>query len=409
MTNAQDLLYTWNDVDSDSIKSVEIEDDTLRDGLQGAFVKKPTIEQKIELLLLAAEIGVQGAVLGFPASSPQELSECRRLVRAIEDSGLKLTPRFLGRARVSDLEPIVALHEEASIDVSADFYIGTSPMRRFIENWELKELIAKIEEAGAFIRRASAPFTVAIEDATRTPPDDLREVVKTIVNAGAYAVCVGDTVGDSTPDGAARIVEFIREVIDTTGTDAKILWHGHNDRGLALANSLAAAHAGADIIGGSFLGIGERAGNTSLEQVILYLYQHGVSGYRIDPLVEYCRKLAEYTDTPIPDHHPLVGAQSFATCTGTHSAAILKARGHSIEHEDYVFSSVPASQLGRPQEILIGPTSGQANARYMLERLNLSTSEADIQRLLGYAKTKARYLKTEEITEFFSRDGGGHV
>lgn len=404
-----ELLYSWNSVASESIRGVEIEDDSLRDGLQGAFVKRPTLEQKVELLRLAAEIGVQGAVLGFPASSPQELTECRLLVRAIEEHRLPLMPRLLGRARVSDLEPLVALHHEADIDVSADFFIGTSPIRRFIEKWDLREVLASIAEAGGFVRRSNTPFTVTIEDATRTPPEDLGEVVKAIVGVGAYAVCVSDTVGDSVPDGAARIVSFVAEVIDREGSDARIMWHGHNDRGLALANALAAAHAGARIIGGTFLGIGERSGNTALEQVILYLCQHGVGGYRADRLVEHCRKLARHTDTPIPDHQPLVGAQSFATSTGTHSAAILKAREVSVAHEDYVFSAVPASQISRTQEVLIGPTSGQANARYMLDRLGLGASDANVRQLLNHAKRQARVLKTEEIAALFAEPGGGHA
>jgi 2-isopropylmalate synthase len=392
-----DLLSTWNEPVAPSLLAIEIEDDTLRDGLQGAFVRRPSLAEKIELLELSSRIGVHGAMLGFPASSAQELDECVALVQAIAERGLRLTPRFLARSRISDLEAILEVGRRTGQPVGADFFIGTSAIRRRVEGWQLEALLDGLSEAAAFMRSRGSPFSITIEDATRTPPDDLRRVVERILELGSTCVAIADTVGDATPAGAQRIVRFCRAIIDERKPGTGLLWHGHNDRGLALANSLAAGEAGATIIGGSFLGIGERTGNAALEQLILFLAQHGATGYRVDLLPAYCALLSRYTEVPIPDNAPLVGAQVFATCTGTHAAAILKARALGVEHEDYVFSAVPASRLGRIQDIQIGPTSGLSNARYMLERLGLPASPEHAERLLALAKSKDRFLRTEEI------------
>jgi isopropylmalate/homocitrate/citramalate synthase len=392
-----DLLSTWNEPVAPKLLEIEIEDDSLRDGLQGAFVRRPSLAEKIELLTLASQIGVHGAMLGFPASSAHELEDCVALVEAIAERGIGLTPRFLARARVSDLEAILEVGRRTGRAVGADFFIGTSTLRRRVEGWDFEALLDGLTTAAAFMQSRGAPFSITVEDATRTPPDDLRRVVERILELGSTCVAIADTVGDATPAGAQRIVRFVRAIIDQRRPGVGLLWHGHNDRGLALANSLAAAEAGATIIGGSFLGIGERTGNAALEQVIVFLAQHGATGYRVDLLPAYCALLSRYTGVPIPDNAPLVGAQAFSTCTGTHAAAILKARSIGIEHEDYVFSSVSASQLGRIQDIQIGPTSGLANARYMLERLGLPASPEQAERLLALAKSRDRFLRTEEI------------
>jgi isopropylmalate/homocitrate/citramalate synthase len=289
--------------------------------------------------------------------------------------------------------------------VGADFFIGTSTLRRRVEGWDFEALLDGLSEAAAFMRSRGSPFSITVEDATRTPPDDLRRVVERILDLGSTCVALADTVGDATPAGAARIVRFVRDLIDRRRPGVALLWHGHNDRGLALANSLAAGEAGATIIGGSFLGIGERTGNAALEQLIMFLVQHGATRYRVDLIPAYCALLSRYTGVPIPDNAPLVGGQAFATCTGTHAAAILKARALGIEHEDHVFSSVPASRLGRIQNIEIGPTSGLANARYMLERLGLPASAVHAEQLLALAKSRDRFLRTEEIVAAFGPRG----
>jgi isopropylmalate/homocitrate/citramalate synthase len=399
---ALDFLHSWNPTPLAHLHTVQLEDDSLRDGLQGAFVRKPSIEQKQELLQLAAGVGVDAAMLGFPAMSAAEQQDCRTLVRFIEQRKLRIVPRFLARAKIEDVAPIAELNRESDVDVWADFFVGVSPLRRHVEKWPHADVLRRITEVAQYLRAQRCRFGISIEDASRTPPDELKSVIDAALDGGAEILTICDTVGDLVPAGAERLVRYVLDVVARRGQQAAVWWHGHNDKGLALANAIAAAAAGAHAVSGSFLGIGERTGNTALEQVVMYLHQSGSKRFRVDRLVAYCRKLAEYTDSAISAHAPLVGSQAFATCTGTHAAAIIKARALGADFEDYVFSGVPASELGRLQEVLIGPTSGAANARHMLERLHQDACEANVNRLLQYAKTKDRWLSSEEILSLFS-------
>lgn len=401
MPNVNDLLYTWNDSAPPHLKNVELEDDTLRDGLQGAFSKTPSLAQKMELLKLSAEMGVKYHMLGFPASSSQELQDCRKLVQTIDGEKLDSIPRFLGRARIEDVEPIAQLNDEAGVDVWADFFIGTGPLRRYVEGWDFNAVLEKVMATGLYLKGRGCHFGVSLEDSSRTPPEDLSKVIDAAAEAGAEYLTVCDTVGDMTPGGARRLMRFVLDRISKTGKNISVTWHGHNDRGLALVNALAAAEEGASVISGAFLGIGERSGNTALEQVMMYLYQHGAGRFRVHGIADYCEKLAEYVELPVAKSAPLVGAQAFATCTGTHASAILKARNLGADFEDFVFSSIPASKLGRRQEIMIGPLSGLANAKYMLELISVESTLENARKLLEEAKRHNRWLQMDEIKSLF--------
>lgn len=403
MPAASEVLFTWNDKPLGSGTPTEIEDDTLRDGLQGSFIRKPTIEEKAELIQLSAGIGARHVVLAFPASSPAEYSDSQRLLSVIKDHSLPMMPWFLGRAVQADMEPILRLRDSSGGNVGAAFFIGTSPIRRYVEKWDLGQITERIASTMEYLQQAGLPFSFSVEDASRTPPGEVEKMVELAVRYSAYSIAVCDTVGESTPGSVRVLVRFVKEIIRKHDSDLKILWHGHNDRGLALANSIAAIEAGADIIGGAFLGIGERAGNTALEQVIMYLHQVKAGTFDLKGLIPYARKLAAATEFPIPVNAPIVGPQAFATCTGTHAAAVLKAAEIGTDFEDYVFSSIPASELGAMQDIGVGPTSGMGNARYVLERGNMPSSAELAAELLAYAKRQQRLLQHDEVRAWYEQ------
>lgn len=402
MSNIGEILFTWNKrLESDHV--VEIEDDTLRDGLQASFIRKPTVEEKAELFRLSAGIGARHAVLGFPASSPAEFSDSRRLLSVISDGALPLMPWFLGRAVREDLEPMLRLRDHFGSDVGAAFFIGTSPIRRRVEEWDMTQILDRITDTMEYLEKVALPFSFSVEDASRTPPEELRTMVELAFRHSAYSIAVCDTVGESTPAGVHRLVGFVKSVIRELGGNVKVLWHGHNDRGLGLANSIAAVEAGADIVGGAFLGIGERSGNTALEQVIMYLYQNGIGDFDVEGLIPYLKKLSAATEFPIPVNMPLVGPQAFATCTGTHAAAVIKAAEIGTDFEDYVFSSIPASKLGMVQDIGVGPTSGMANAKYVLEKGHMDASEETAADLLAFAKEQRSLMHEDEIVTWYKQ------
>lgn len=402
MENARDYLYTWNPRSPEHIKKVRIEDETLRDGIQGAFVRRPTIEERLELLGWAAAVGVHQSMLGFPGSSQQEYADCRRLVQHIDQQGWGISPHFLGRPIEQDLAPIVEMNDAAKCSVWADFWINVNPLRMRIEGWDLAGMQARTTTAGAYLRQHGVQFSVSVEDATRTHRDTLGEMIRLCVGCGADMIAICDTSGDCRPEGAARVTEFVLKVVGETGANPQILWHGHNDRGLSLANAIAAAEAGVDIISGTFTGVGERAGNTPLEQVAIYLHQCGHTGFNLAAVASYCDAIAKHLRMAISDIHPLIGRQAFSTTAGTHAAAIIKAKTLGDDFADYVFSSVSASLIGRRQDILIGPTSGAASVRYKLMEIGVDASEKNTERVLAIAKKRGICLTTDEIKAIVS-------
>ena len=401
--NINDYLYTWNEPPPEHLKTVRIDDD-IRDGMQAAFIRKPSLAERIELLDLSVKVGTYSIVLGFPAISQQEFDECRQIIKHVEQHNYPVLLVFLARVAAQDLEPIVALSQVSDkVNVRAEMFIGTSTLRRKVENWDLDSMLDRIKETSRYLHANNTGFGLSFEDSTRTPPADLARALDVVLDVGVKDLAICDTVGESTPDGAARITEFYLERIAKAGVEVELVWHGHNDKGLGVANAMAAARAGVHTISGTFLGIGERTGNTALEQVVMQLYQAGRQKYTLDYIVPYCQKLSEYTHTPIPTTAPLVGKQAFATGAGTHSAAVLKARKLGLDFEDYIFSGVPASKLGRVQDVVIGPTSGRYNAHYMLEQVGVPATEELANKLLAYAKSKDRWLTGEEIREYVER------
>jgi 2-isopropylmalate synthase len=409
MPEIDEKLFTWNP-NSSGVDHVGIEDDSLRDGLQGAFVHHPPVEVKKALLESAAAIGIQAAMLGFPSCSPDASAEAGQLVEHLDKHDIPLVPRFLALADPASIAPISRLDRDSDRDVWADFFVGCSPLRRAVEGWSLDGVLDRIRVAGSAAHEAGTRFGVSLEDATRTPPEELEQMVHAAIGTGAEVVTVCDTVGDSTPEGAARIVravqDAVRRAVTEDGPEVKIWWHGHDDRGLAVANAIAAAEAGADTISGAFLGLGERAGNTALESVLMHLHQGGHKGYRMDLVHEHCRRLAEATATPIRVNAPLVGDQAFATCTGTHVAALLKARQWGgREAEDLVFSSVAAGALGRSQSIFVGPTSGRAAAREALASVGAPVDDATVEAVLARARSRDRWIEPAEVRAMFNVGG----
>jgi len=183
-------------------------------------------------------------------------------------------------------------------------------------------------------------------------------------------------------------------VADTVGID----WHGHRDRGLDLANSLAAAEAGATRIHGCGLGIGERVGNTPMEQLLVNFKLMGLRDDDLTRLPEYVRRVSDATGVPVPVNMPIVGRDAFRTATGVHAAAIAKAyhRGDTAL-ADTVYCSVPASLVGREQEIEVGPMSGRSNVVFWLEKRGLDPAEDLVERIFARAKASAGVLTEPEI------------
>jgi 2-isopropylmalate synthase len=398
-----DLMCTWNPTPPAHVAEVTIDDDTLRDGLQGAFASRISPQAQREILQLTDAVGVAYSVIGFPSDSPEEMERCRSLIEFAEGEQLHTLPTLLARTHQNDVTPLLRLRDRCAAPFMVELFVGTSPLRRHVEGWTLEQVLELTRSACEPLTRAGVRVGVSFEDASRTPADELAALIELGVEGGMERLTLCDTVGDALPQAARRVTAFAREVLARRGAACALSWHGHNDKGCAVASSIAAVEAGADVVSGTFLGLGERTGNASLEQVIAYLYQAGSRRFRVDLLPELAARLAEVTGQAIPPTAPIVGMQAFATTAGVHAAALLKARRLGTAFEDYIYSGVPASRFGRAQAVLLGPMSGLANARKALE-LNGHAPDEDLARqLLAHARGLARWMSPEEIGRYLEQ------
>lgn len=399
-----ELIFDWNrDGGEDMLPArghVELDDETLRDGLQSPSVRSPSIEDKVRILHLIAELGIEAANIGLPGAGPHVVADVARLANEIVEHDLGIAPNCAARTLEADILPIVEISQRVGLPIEVACFLGSSPIRQFTESWDLARLVKLTREAVGLAVRHDLPVMYVTEDTTRAKPEDLRVLYTAAVEAGARRVCVADTVGHATPRGADRLVRFIREVIDATGEDVKLDWHGHRDRGMAVMNSFAAAMAGADRLHGTALGIGERVGNTPIDLLMVNMQLLGWCERRLDRLPEYCRLVSETTGVLLPDNYPVVGSDAFRTGTGVHAAAIIKARAKGDDWlADRIYSGVPAALVGRRQRIEVGPMCGQSNVVFWLEQRGIEPRPELVEAVFRRAKESDRLLSEKEILE----------
>jgi 2-isopropylmalate synthase len=406
--NEHDLIHDWNAVGDafrySSLKPVELDDETLRDGLQSPSVRDPSIEDKIRILHLMDGLGIHTADIGLPGAGPRAVADVRRLALEISRSRLRIGANCAARTVRADIEPIARVSQEAGIPIEACTFIGSSPIRQYAEGWALDQMLRATEDAVRFAVAEGLPVMYVTEDTVRARPDTLRQLYTTAIEAGARRICLTDTVGHATPNGVRQLVRFIRS--EVAGGDVKVDWHGHRDRGLAVPNTLAAIEEGVDRVHGTALGIGERVGNTEMDLLLVNLKLLGLHDYDLSTLPEYCQVVADATGVPIPANYPVIGADAFRTGTGVHAAAIIKARQKGDAWlADRVYSGVPAAEFGRGQVIEISHMSGMSNVKYWLAEHGYDTSdEALCQRVFELAKTSGHTLTPEEIHACCRRD-----
>ena len=177
-------------------------------------------------------------------------------------------------------------------------------------------------------------------------------------------------------------------------------WHGHQDRGLGVINSIAAIEGGADQVHGSALGVGERVGNTPMDQLLVNLKLMGWIDNDLSRLRDYCEKAAESCGWTIPLNYPVFGRDAFRTATGVHAAAVIKSfRKGDNELADLIYSGVPAGLFGMSQQIEVGPMSGKSNVVYWLESRGLEASDERVQRIYDRAKSARGVLSEEEVMQ----------
>lgn len=396
----RDLIYDWNQVEAPfdwSTARVDLNDETLRDGLQSPSVKDPSLEAKKRLLHLMADLGIVAADIGLPGAGPRVVEQVRVLATEIRNARLPIAPNCAARTLLADIEPVVRISQEVGIPIEAATFIGSSPIRQYAEDWTLERILKATEEAVTFAVKNGLPVMYVTEDTTRARPEALKALYGTAIDCGATRLCLADTVGHATPDGVRALVRFVkREIIGTKAV--KLDWHGHRDRGMGLVNCLAAIEAGVDRVHATALGVGERVGNAEMDLLIVNLRLLGTHRHDLRKLPEYCRLVADAVGVPIPVNYPVLGEDAFRTGTGVHAAAIIKAKrkGHDWL-ANRVYSSVPAEELGLSQRIDISPVSGLSNVKYWLESHGYDPDdEGACKALFDAAKRTDRVLSDDE-------------
>ncbi|NVB37471.1 2-isopropylmalate synthase [Pseudenhygromyxa sp. WMMC2535] len=404
-TDVAALVYDWNELDMrrPQARKPRFVDETIRDGLQSPSVRDPSIEQKMELVRLMDRLGIHVVNLGLPGAGRRAQEDVEALLRMIVEEKLRILPNCAARTVAADIRPIIDISQRVGVPIEVTAFIGSSPIRAFAESWDVKRLVHHTKTALELIVDNGLPASFVTEDTTRSHPQTLDTLFRTAIDAGATRLVLCDTCGHAVPNGLRSLLNFTRGLLRGMGVEdrVKLDWHGHNDRGHALTLATLALEWGFDRAHGCALGIGERVGNTSMDHLLLNFYLLG----RLDPrdhdlscLVEYVKKVSEYTGVPIHPSYPLVGRDAFRTATGVHAAAIIKAEAKGeLELADRVYSAVPARVFGRQQEIEIGHYSGRSNVIYWLRERGIEPNDELVDRVFNYAKGRNETLADEEI------------
>ncbi len=402
------LIYDWNKKPAEHLSGpVLLNDESLRDGLQSPSVRDPSIAQKIEILHLMEALGIDSLDLGLPGAGPRAVEAVTALAREIVANKMKIRANCAARTHENDIRPIAEIVQKTGLPIEAATFIGSSPIRRFTENWTDDFLLQTTENAVKYAVSLGLGSMYVTEDTTRCDPETVKRLYSTAINCGARAIVICDTAGHATPVGAFALVKFvIDEVVEPSGENIRVDWHGHSDRGLAVANSLAALAAGAHCVHACAVGIGERVGNTQMDQMLVNLKLMGIPPWDqqdLTKLKQYCQAVSRATGVPIPANYPVVGEDAFRTATGVHAAAVIKAfKKNDIELANTVYSGVPSHVFGLEQIIDVGPMSGKSNVLFWLERRGIPVGDDLVDRIYSLAKSSDHTLTEAEILDCLS-------
>ena len=248
------LIFDWNVIDyeikrnpADHPHGVWFDDETLRDGLQSPSARNPTIPEKTELLSYMERLGIQKVDLGLPGAGPFHREHINAMLSHIIDNEYQIRPGAAVRTLMQDIEPLVEMQEKHGIQIQASAFLGTSPIRQYTEGWTMEKLISTMEKAVSYAVENDVPVMFVTEDTTRSNPEDVKAIYQRAMELGVRRLCVCDTCGHVTPNGVKKLLHFIDEEVIKDGgyhrSEIEVNWHGHQDRGLGVANNIAAVEA----------------------------------------------------------------------------------------------------------------------------------------------------------------------
>ncbi len=364
------------------MQQVKIFDSTLRDGEQAPGIALDA-DQKVVIATQLARLGVDIIEAGFPVSSPGDFQAVRRVAREVEGPSIAA----LARANPDDIDRAWEAIRDARRP-RIHVFLATSPihMEHKLRMSE-EEVLSAVRSNVARAREHTEDVEYSPEDATRSDPDFMISVCRTAVESGATTINIPDTVGYATPTEYGALISRVMEEVDDGRDDIFVSTHCHNDLGLAVANSLAAVEAGARQVEGAINGIGERAGNTSIEEVVMALRvrrdSFGVDvGVTTEEIYETSRLVSEQTGYPIQYNKAVVGRNAFAHEAGIHQHGILR------ERTTYEIMDPMTVGMGK-SVIVMGKHSGRAAFRHALGQLDVELSDPAFEAAFARMKEMA--------------------
>lgn len=409
----------------DQARRTTLLSECLRDGLHGV-AHQPSAEERADYVGALQDLGILVDTVGIYSGRGNKVdATAKKLLALMRDQYPNVTPNVLTQATPEAIE-WTAECKQIHPGLMSVAFMGSGNARLMAEGWTPDFVLEKLGWlVSTLVRDHHITVVGATEHTTQTPPDFLRRIVETQVDAGASYFCIADTIGTARPIGAHRITQFVRETLRRMGRDdVQIDWHGHRDKGNDEANAMAAAAAGADRIHVVARGIGERAGNTSMESVLLNLTSileeaQEPSPWNLRLLSSVLDRYSRVTHVPVPTHGPL-SQRAFKTSLGIHAAAMDKAHEAAEEARQLgmtqeailldqlyrtVYCAIDPEDVGRQHEIAVSPSSGAHNVRLAAELagVNLaSLSNEKIADVLDLAKNLERELTTEDLLKLLN-------
>ncbi len=371
------------------MQQVKIFDSTLRDGEQAPGIALDA-GQKVAIATQLARLGVDIIEAGFPVSSPGDFQAVRRVAREVEGP----TIAALARANPDDIDRAWEAVRDAQRS-RIHVFLATSPihMEHKLRMSET-DVISAVRASVARARQYTEDVEYSPEDATRSDPDFMISVCRTAVESGATTINIPDTVGYATPTEYGALIRLVMTDVVEGRDDVVVSTHCHNDLGLAVANSLAAVEAGARQVEGAINGIGERAGNTSIEEVVMALRvrrdSFGVDiGVTTEEIYETSRLVSEETGYPIQYNKAVVGRNAFSHEAGIHQ--------HGILRERTTYEIMDPMTVGMGTSVIVmGKHSGRAAFRHALDQIDVELSDTAFE--AAFARMKEMADQSGEVS-----------
>ncbi|OGE09278.1 hypothetical protein A3A60_04090 [Candidatus Curtissbacteria bacterium RIFCSPLOWO2_01_FULL_42_26] len=382
------------------VRTLKIDDETLRDGLQGSQLEKPiTINEKQIYIELASPF-VDHFDVAYPNSHESQARQALCLIKHAIESNLQKTFSLAGRAAVwDDIKPMVDIFEQLGSypQLRADIFLDGSIHRSEFEGWDRKSMMDQMVQNIRTLKQQGLQVMFVAERATATPPNELEEVFVRAADSGADTLCIADTQGSMDPIGMTKILRWALDNVGKRYPDIEWDAHCHNHLGMAVANSLIAAHEGFNEVHGASLWLGEGPGNADNSNLLLALVARGYLNRDLTGLKRFYEDVSKLLGIEIPVSAPGVGKSAFRTSSGIHARALEK--GEQAERAALIYWPIQPETVGALAGAEIGPMSSPSNVRLKLKELGEPYSEKLTSALLNLAKEKGVKLTNETIMD----------